>query len=356
MDDASLPFERVEQAYENSVYQDMADEAVDAAEGYTQTDVAKAASRIANDTEKLTEALISLPSPVEACADIQNEWAATVSPEWEGWMGDASLRRVVQERSEQLRNIWKSIEPDLIRLDTKDGYKPIQSMLESLFSEAHTVVMEGGDIRKATRRVAETLADSGGVRIVSNGRSYELFGYVRQRVWDSWHDTMQDYRDRIGRKLGMDAVEVSAHGLCAPDHQPFQGKIYRLSDFDVIQSSLPRPIGKWNCRHIVTPCWSDSEPTYTRDDLAEMDRLSSGTVQVDGREMTRYEASQWQRSKELQIRNAKMNMRMCMEVDDREGASKWRREARKLSKEYRDGSESAGLRPQPARLTVGSLR
>lgn len=354
IDDASLEFERLESAYEDTVLQDMAEHSVKAADGYTQTDVAKGMSEITHDTEKLVKGLLALPSPAEKCADANDAWAEKVA-NYEGWLGDSSMRRIIDARTDELRRTWATIDQSILRMESKDGYKPFQSMLETLMSDAHRIVTEGGDIRKATRKVADTIARSGGIRIQDNGRSYELYGWVRQRVWDTWHDTMQDYRDRLGRKVGMDAVEVSAHGLCAPDHQPFQGRIYTLDEFQTIQSSLQRPLGKYNCRHIMTPCWNDSEPTYSRQDLAKMDRLSNETVRVDGRDMTRYEASQWQRSMERSVRKRKMAAQVCESVGDREGALSWRREARKASKTYREGCEAAGLRPFPERLTVGRL-
>ena len=354
MDESSLEFERLETAYEDTVLQDMAEHSVKAVDGYTQTDVAKGMSTVTRDTEKLVKGLLALPSPVERCADANDAWAAKVA-DYNGWLGDASMRRVIDARTEELRRTWATIDQSILRMETRDGYAPFQSMLESLMSETHRIVAEGGDIRKATRNVADTIARSGGIRIQDNGRGYELYGWVRQRVWDSWHDTMQDYRDRLGRKVGMDAVEVSAHGLCAPDHQPFQGKIYTLDEFETIQSSLQRPLGKYNCRHIMTPCWHDSRPTYSRDELAELDRLSNGTVHVDGRDMTRYEASQWQRSMERDVRKRKMAARVCESVGDKEGALSWRRKAREASKTYREGCEAAGLRTFPERLTVGRL-
>ena len=46
--------------------------------------------------------------------------------------------------------------------------------------------------------------------------------------------------------------EIDAHGLCAEDHLPYQGRQYSLRNYERLNSYLKRPIGTCNCRHGIS--------------------------------------------------------------------------------------------------------
>lgn len=178
--------------------------------------------------------------------------------------------------------------------------------------------MVGGEVTKedAVQRAARSLAQSG-IRVrYRSGATRELYSAVRQNVEEGYRSTMQSLRDEQGRKFGADGVEISAHAMCAPDHQRIQGKQYTLAEFEKLNANLERPIGKYNCRHMTFPVIVGvSSKTYTKADLDEMIKKSNKKVSytdLDGKKKscTAYEFTQIQRQLETRIRKLRTEARL----------------------------------------------
>ena len=126
------------------------------------------------------------------------------------------------------------------------------------------------------------------------------------------------YRDMQGKRFGSDGIELSAHGLCSPDHLPYQGKQYTNKEFERIQSSLKRPFFTMNCHHSKFPIIIGiSSPAYSDKELMEIEQKSNEIVkyQLPGGkvvEKSRYEATQDQRRQETKIRRLKDNKAQCV--------------------------------------------
>ena len=81
---------------------------------------------------------------------------------------------------------------------------------------------------------------------------------------------------------------------------------YSNADFELIQDSLQRPFGEWNCRHTWAPILLGiSAPRYTQQELDEMRQYSTEQITIDGKTHSRYEWSQVQRRMETAIRQQK---------------------------------------------------
>lgn len=251
-------------------------------------------------------------------------------------------------------DIWRPshVEPEMLVMVGPDGVvRGLAEEYERIVGEAHRRLLDGMDEKGVIDRAC---GEMGAVVVRRDGRNYDPRGYVENRVTGEWARAMQDLRDEAGRRAGMDAVEVSAHLTCAEDHLPYQGRIYTVPEMAQIQAALDRPIAQgYNCRHILLPCWSDSTPTWGRDELAEMARSSMEVVEVRGRPMTRYDATQWQRGKEREVRREKLRAMEAKAAGADPSAHESR--ARELSREYRAGSAEAGLEPDLRRLRVPTL-
>jgi len=237
---------------------------------------------------------------------------------------------------------------------------------EQVGDAARMVAEDGATVHEVTQAITDRLVgERNGLRIVrtiSDGRdrSYDITGAVRQDVWDNRARVMGEIRGEQGRICGMDAVEVTAHSTCAPDHIDAQGKIYTLAEFDRLQNTLPRPIGMWNCRHLTWPCWSDSTPSRTPAELREMSEMSERVVSFrdeNGREraMSAYEFTQWQRSMERRVRDSKVRGMVYEAAGDTAGARETAIVTRQLRREYNRASASVGIRTMPDRMLVGTL-
>ena len=119
--------------------------------------------------------------------------------------------------------------------------------------------------------------------------------------------------ENLARMLGMDCVEVSAHYDCWPDHQPYQGRMYTIAEFESLNNGeLERPIalGVMNCRHEATFCYSDDNPTYTAAELQRMIDASNENVTFTDRSgnevtMPRYEAVSYVKDTAKRVRALK---------------------------------------------------
>lgn len=245
-----------------------------------------------------------------------------------------------------------------LRLRLADGRSvPIRDAYADLLGEAHELVMGGSTEDAAIRRVLDRLLGDGGVYLQRDGRTYDLYGYTRQRVMEAWRAEAQAERDRVGRELHLDGVEVSAHWNCAPDHLPYQGRVYSRVEMAAINATLGRPIGLgvMNCRHILTPCHADSTPSYTREEREAFEEEATREVEVMGHTMTRYEATQWQRAQERRIREAKVMQMASEAAGDEDMVAKWHAIQRRAEFRYREGSRQAGLRTDWRRAAVGRL-
>lgn len=294
-------------------------------------------------------------------AESNEGWARAVYREagipWEGYEANSVAYQLVREGADRLAaDLLPTASLDYLRIRVSGRDLDVREAYDVLATAAHADALGGTPAWKAARAVSDALYDEGAVRVISNGRSYEVTGYCRQRVQGEWQRTMQGLRDEAGRECGLTSVEVSAHQPCAPDHLPYQGRVFTRAKFDQIQESLGRPIGEgYNCRHLVTPCRDGARPTYTEEERRQMAEYSDGVVTVGGRERTRYEATKWQREQERKVRNLKLDAQLADAQGDAESARAYRRAAREVASNYREQSEAAHLPTDPRRMRIGRL-
>ena len=208
---------------------------------------------------------------------------------------------------------------------------------------------------KAIGRAVYQLSKSGLRVVYPSGATRELYAAVSMNVMDGFRLTMQDIRDQQAQRFKADGIEVSAHGMCAEDHLPYQGRQYTKEEFERIQKSLRRPIGKgMNCRHMVTGVvLGVSTSAYTEEQRRAMVRESrrkTGVKTADGRDMTAYEFTQWQRSRETEIRKLKAQARL----HEKAGLDpvEFEQEADAKRREYVELSKKAGVETRLERTRV----
>lgn len=210
------------------------------------------------------------------------------------------------------------------------------------------------DYYTAMRSTVKEMARSGLRRVTfDSGYSRRLDSQVRMNLLDGVRQLNMAMLEQTGKEFGADGVEISAHALCAPDHQRIQGKQYSLAEFERLNRSLERPIGELNCHHFTTPIvLGVSKPVYSRSELAEINKRSNQKVTYKTTDRkgnpvtetyTRYEASQRQRQLETAIRYAKDERDACVDSGDKLGATQARKKSAALTAEYKRFSEAVGL-------------
>lgn len=201
------------------------------------------------------------------------------------------------------------------------------------------------DYYTAMRSTVKEMA-RGGLRRVTfdSGYSRRLDSQVRMNLLDGVRQLNMAMLEQNGKEFGADGVEISAHALCAPDHQRIQGKQYSLAEFERLNRSLERPIGELNCHHFTTPIvLGVSKPVYSASELRDINKRSNAKVSYGGKTYTRYEASQRQRQLETAIRYAKDERDACVAAGDKLGATQARKKSAALTAEYKRFSEAVGL-------------
>ena len=223
---------------------------------------------------------------------------------------------------------------------------PLREYYIQTIDKAITFAQTGTvDYYTAMRSTVKEMARSGLRRVTfDSGYSRRLDSQVRMNLLDGVRQLNMAMLEQTGKEFGADGVEISAHALCAPDHQSIQGKQYSLAEFERLNRSLERPIGELNCHHFTTPIvLGVSKPVYSASELREINKRSNARVSYGGKTYTRYEASQRQRQLETAIRYAKDERDACVAAGDKLGATQARRKSAALTAEYKRFSEKAGL-------------
>lgn len=255
------------------------------------------------------------------------------------------------------RNVASMCRTSVLSLVAPDGtVRRVDEAYKAILDSAIQSIMQGGAAyTKAIERAVWQLS-KGGLRVMyPSGRTRELYAAVSMNVMDGFRLTMQDIRDQQAQRFRADGVEVSAHGMCAEDHLPYQGRQYTKAGFERIQQRLRRPIGKgMNCRHMVTGVvLGVSSGAYTeerRRSMARESRRKTGVKTAGGHDMTAYEFSQWQRRSETGIRKLKAQARLHEKagLDPRE----LERAADAKRREYVELSRKAGVETRLERTRV----
>lgn len=238
-------------------------------------------------------------------------------------------------------------------------HKTMEQAYRDAIDEAiHHVTMglEGYD--RSIARVMKQFIDSG-LRYVDyeSGYSRRLDSAVRQNVLDGMRSVYQGVQNELGKEFGADGIELSAHGTCAPDHLPFQGRQYTDEQFERIQNELPRPFGFWNCRHswwkIIVGV---SQPAYSESELRALAKYSNEEIEFEGKTMTRYEATQKMRQIETNIRRHKDNAVIDAELGNDSARRAEQYKINLLKAQYEALVKTFGLVPEPDRMTVRGFR
>ena len=255
------------------------------------------------------------------------------------------------------QNVASMCRTSVLYLVAPDGtVRRVDEAYKAILDSAIRSIMQGdAAYTKAIERAVWQLSRGGLRGMYPRGSTRELYAAVSMNVMDGFRLTMQDIRDQQAQRFKADGIEVSAHGMCAEDHLPYQGRQYTKAEFERIQKELRRPIGKgMNCRHMVTGVvLGVSSSAYTeerRRSMVRESRRKTGVKTAGGHDMTAYEFSQWQRRSETEIRKLKAQARLHEKAGLDPGELE--READAKRREYVELSRKAGVETRLERTRV----
>lgn len=196
-------------------------------------------------------------------------------------------------------------------------------------------------------------ADEGLKVTYASGLTRRLDSAVRMNVLEGVRQVNNGIREKAGEEFEADGVEVSAHALCARDHIDIQGKQFSKKEFELRNEELRRHISTCNCKHYTFPIiLGISKPTYTKEELKQYKANSEKPVNINGKEMTKYQATQAQRNIETSIRKEKDKYIFADTMGDTEMAEKIKNNINQLQSQYNSISQQAGLSPKMDRTYV----
>ena len=208
------------------------------------------------------------------------------------------LRAAAKQTNKELKNLTKTV-----AFETRKTYV-------NAVDKAYMEVLSGAfDYNSAIKRAVKEVAKKGITLKDKAGRNVQLETAVRRNIVTGITQTVHRINEDIEKELGCNGKEVSAHYGARPTHAEAQGKQYAFDKNDAIKYG----IGLWDdvkdlweeyhCRHDVFGIiLGISEPQYSQKELIKM---KTATVELNGREVPLYEATQKQRILESNLRKLK---------------------------------------------------
>lgn len=304
-------------------------------------------------------------SIIQKMFELNNEWAAAFYAAAEKVQDVESVAPIAKAGKVAARaNVSAMCRTSVMGVIQSDGtFGLLQDAYLAAVNQAITEMRAGAPNAQSIRKAVSSLA-SGGLRVqYGSGRTRELYSAVATNVMDGYRDVMQALRDVQAEEFGYDGIEVSAHSMCAPDHQPYQGKRYTVEEFNRIQAGLRRPIGTGaNCRHTTFKVLlSATKNAYTADERKRMRddsnrEVTYTTASGSEKTVTAYEFTQIQRQMELKARKLDARAKLMQAAGLDEDAKQARAMRRRAVKHYKRASEQAGVRTRLERTTIGELQ
>ena len=227
-----------------------------------------------------------------------------------------------------------------------------------------------GDYKSATRRSVSELGYNGLQMKYPSGYHRRLDTAVRQNIIDGVNQIAQNGSIMMGEELGYDAFEISAHARSAPDHEPIQGHVLLKEEFEKLQTEQPfqdidgrhygpirRPIGEWNCMHIVMAFSTKYSKRQYPDALLQKWAADNKKGCTMGKKhYTIYEAAQLMRQIETQVRREKDTANAARIVGDDVLRKECQVRINALARKYQEVVKASGLKSRKDRMTVEGFK
>ena len=247
-------------------------------------------------------------------------------------------------------------------LDKNGNFKPLERFYSDALDKAVMQVSSGAaDFHSAMR---DTIVEMGGsgirVNYPGSGITRRLDTAVRQALLWGTKQASIEYNEMIGEELGCDGIEIDYHSNPRPSHEFMQGKQYILGKAKTINGihfeSADRALialGDYGCLHYKVPIICGvSEPRYSPEELKRLKEQDKRTFDIDGKQMTGYEAKQAMRRLETSVREQKSIREAARNEGDKALANKCTKKIKAYQSKYKEITEITGITPQPKRMSI----
>ena len=273
------------------------------------------------------------------------------------------------------RAVYRQTAGNLVNLSNTTALTP-------MYVEAvdKAILATGTGLGSYTETMRDTIKQIGraGMQVqYESGYHRRLDTAVRQNIVDGVNQINKGASVMIGEAINeqagrpvYDAIEISAHARSAPDHEPVQGRVFLLSEFQQMQMGNPfrdvnghlydgfkRPIGEWNCRHTPFSFSTEwSKPQWTDEQLRQMAEENRKGCTIDGKHRTLYEAMQMMRDIETAVRREKDTAIAAQAAGDDVLRQQCQRNINALVKRYAAVAQASGNAEKRQRMTVEGFK
>ena len=187
-----------------------------------------------------------------------------------------------------------------------------QTQFYNVMNKAYMEVSTG--VKSYSQSILDAIDDissQGAVITYPSGRKMSLESAVRMNIVTGVNQTCGKLQELRADEVGCDLMELTAHSGARPSHARWQGKIVSRSGKKGYLSLKDIGYGEAtgfkgvNCRHDWYPYYKGSPRTYTKEQLKAWENEK---VTYNGKEYSKYDATQIQRRLERQIRTDKKEL------------------------------------------------
>lgn len=271
----------------------------------------------------------------------------------------AIARAYAKTTGETMINLAKT--KALCILDHNGKQIGLQKYYTDVLDKAVIQVTTGAtDFHTAMRDSIIELGGSG-VRVDYGGGITRRFDtVVRQNLLWGAKQASIEYNTMIGEELGCDGIEVDWHSNPRPSHAFMQGKQYVLGKartingihFESADEALER-LQDYGCLHYKTPIICGiSEPRYSSEELKRLNEQNAKTYNINGKDVSGYEAQQMMRRVETAIREQKSIKQTAQASGDKALVKQCNDKITAYKGKYEEITNITGFYPETKRMSV----
>ena len=252
-------------------------------------------------------------------------------------------------------------------IDKNGKFKAIEKMYTEALDKAVMQISTGAtDFHTAMR---DTIVEMGGsgirINYADSGITRRLDTAVRQSLLWGAKQASIEYNDLIGQELGCDGIEIDYHSNPRPSHEIMQGKQYSVVGKKTINGVTYEDayeqgvdgsgglLNDYGCLHYKTPIiLGISEPRYSEKELARLKEQDKKTYDIDGKQVTGYEATQMMRRLETAIRNEKSIKNMAQSGDSKKLVKDCNAKIKAYQAKYEEITNITGFAKETKRMSV----
>ena len=241
--------------------------------------------------------------------------------------------------------------------------KPIgmQKYYTDVLDKAVMQVTTGAtDFHTAMRDSIIELGGSG-VRVdYGGGVTRRLDTVVRQNLLWGAKQSSVAYNELIYDELGCSGYEVDWHSNPRPSHEFMQGKQFIVGEartingvhFDSFDEANER-LQDYGCLHYKTPIICGvSEPRYSPEELKRLNEQNAKTYNINGKDVSGYEAQQMMRRVESAIREQKSIKQTAQASGDKALVKQCNDKIKAYKGKYEEITNITGFYPETKRMSV----